>query len=91
MKYRVQPDSVAGQPCVVIYDGEKPLLTIWDDPQALQHAARFFSFLTEEDSGELANLVKSIRALGGSREQLLGAIQTYLQTKLDEVHKKERK
>lgn len=90
-RYRAVPDSVAGSPCVIIYDGAKPILTIWDDRSAIEHAARFFATLTEQDEGELANLVQSIKTLGGSREQLLGAIQTYLQDKFDEVYKKEPK
>lgn len=90
MKYRVQPDSVAGKPCVIVYDGDRPIVTIWDDEQALRLAARFFSELTEKDSGELANLVTSIKALGGSREQLLDAIKRYLQDKFDEGNQRGR-
>ena len=88
MKYRAVADSVAGSKCVIVYDGERPILTIWDDEKAIIQAAKFFSTLTEQDEGELANLVTSIRTLGGSYEQLLGAIQTYLHDKFDEVYKK---
>jgi hypothetical protein len=75
--YRIAEDSVAGSRCLVIYKGEKPIVTIWPDDEVIYRVQDY----SWEMAQELVNVAAAVKELGGSFAQLQGALVTYFKQK----------
>lgn len=81
----VQPDSVAGARCLIVYQDGRPVVTIWESELSGAEIAQKLMWLgTWHDTGELKELMTTVVELGGDFAQVTAAVQTYLIGKLDE-------
>lgn len=78
--YRVVADTVGGAPCVIIYKGDIPLVSIWDDEQVL--GIQRVMWENPALAGEVADLVHTIRSLGGGFHELRSALAEYFKERV---------
>lgn len=83
--YRIVPDSVGGTKCLVVYRGDKPLVTVWDDGQALGAAKNLVQLFNDnpEIQADMQGLVQLVHSLGGGYSALQGALTEYFKSKVD--------
>lgn len=78
-KYRVVQDGVGGQRCYIVYEGDKPLATIWEDQLFMEALSSRIADLT--DVHEIGDVVQTVKALGGTREQVKEAVERLFKEK----------
>ena len=78
---KIVPDSVGGKRCLIVYNDDKPVLTIWESAiksnrELLKRLITLGPNRSVEE--ELMDLIRTTIAMGASYSQLEAAIQTYL-------------
>lgn len=81
----VKPRTIVGRRCLIVYQDDRPVVTIWESELTGAEIAQKLMWLGAwHDTGELKELMTTIVELGGNFAQVTAAVQTYLVEKLDE-------
>jgi hypothetical protein len=73
----IHPDSVGGNPCIVIYKDKKPFATVWNNDDLIDIVSTADPTLAEN----MANLAKTMEGFGCTWEQLNVALHVYLSSR----------
>lgn len=78
-KFHITEDSVAGQRCFIVYAGDKPFMTLWEEGLNYDTLRRHLGSNVElADLQDIGAIHDTVKALGGSRDQVRDAIETWL-------------
>lgn len=81
-KFHIVEDSVAGARCFIVYEGNRPVITLWEESLNFDTLRRHLGSRVElKDLEDLGAIHDTVLGLGGDRNQVRGAIETWLKEK----------
>lgn len=84
-RFRIVEDSVAGSRCFIVYEGQKPITTLWEEflnyDTLRKHFADDIRLRGYTDLEDIGAIHDTVLQLGGSREQVRSAIEAWLKEK----------
>ncbi len=72
-------DSVGGQRCLIVYQDDKPILSIWEVPGGTAYANRTWADVSY--LAELDKLLDTMRLFHMPYEDIVKAVQTFINEK----------